>query len=40
VNIADPEKDFLVCTDSYKEGLRGVPYAIRTSDFLQIQKIE
>jgi hypothetical protein len=24
LNISDPNKEFLVCTDSYKEGLRGV----------------
>jgi hypothetical protein len=24
LKITDPNKDFLVCTDSYKEGLRGV----------------
>jgi hypothetical protein len=24
LNILDPNKDFLVCTNAYKEGLRGV----------------
>jgi hypothetical protein len=24
LKIVDPEKDFLVCTDAYKEGLSGV----------------